>query len=187
MTLPPDHGTPGTRVAVAHTADLDTAALAAARALLVEAFDGDLDDADWEHSLGGMHALVWEGADLIGHAALVQRRVLHAGRALRTGYVEGVGVRADRRGHGHAAAMMDALERLVRRAYDLGALAAADGAGGFYAARGWRPWQGATSVLTPSGVVRTPEDDDCVYVLPVVAPLDPAGDLVCDWRDGDAW
>ncbi|MEU6347122.1 GNAT family N-acetyltransferase [Streptomyces sp. NPDC046977] len=175
------------RVDVAHTADLDRADLDAARALLVAAFDGGFDDTDWEHSLGGLHTLVREGAELIGHAALVQRRVLHDGRALRTGYVEGVGVRADRRGRGHGAALMDALERRVRRAYDLGALAAADGAGGFYAARGWRPWRGPTSVLTPSGVLRTPDDDDCVYVLPTAAPLDLAGDLVCDWRDGDAW
>lgn len=92
---------------MAHTAGLDSAVLDAAHALLVEAFDGGLDDADGEHSLGGMHALVWEGADLFGHAALVQRRVLHSERALRTGYVEIQDVRADRRGRGHGAAMMD--------------------------------------------------------------------------------
>ena len=44
-----------------------------------------------------MHALVWEGATLVGHAALIQRRLLHGGSALRTGYVEGLAVRTDRR------------------------------------------------------------------------------------------
>lgn len=100
----------------AHTAELDAATLTAARALLYDVFD-DMTDPDWEHALGGVHALVWEGADLIGHASVIQRLLLHGGRALRTGYVEGVGVRADRRGRGYGAAMMDALETIVRGAY----------------------------------------------------------------------
>jgi aminoglycoside 2'-N-acetyltransferase I len=176
----------GPRLLVAHTGALDAATLHAARALLDAVFEGELSDEDWEHALGGMHALVWEGADLIGHASLVQRRLLHAGRPLRAGYVEGVGVRADRRARGHGATMMDALEELVRGAYDLGALATG-GAAGFYAARGWRLWQGPTWKLTPTGVVRTAEDDGSVYVFPVSTPLDFAGELICDWREGDVW
>ena len=113
-------------VRTAHTADLDAATLTAARALLYEVFQDDMTEHDWEHSLGGVHALAWDGDELVGHAAVVQRRLLHGGRALRTGYIEGVVVRADRRRRGHAAAMMDALERVVRGAYDLGALGATD-------------------------------------------------------------
>lgn len=172
---------------MAHTADLDVAALKAARALLDEVFEGDMADDDWEHALGGVHALVWEGAELIGHASLVQRRLLHGGRALRTGYVEGVGVRADRRGRGHGAAMMRELERVVRGAYDLGALGASDEAVGFYTVRGWRPWRGPTSAFTPTGITRTEEEDGCVYVLPLAVPLDLSGELTCDWREGDVW
>ena len=125
----------------AHTAELDAATLTAARALLYDVFD-DMTDHDREHALGGVHVLVWEGADLIGHASVIQRRLLHGGRALRTGSVEGVGVRADRRGRGHGAAMMDALETVVQGAYELGALGAADEAAAFYAAGGWRLWRG---------------------------------------------
>jgi aminoglycoside 2'-N-acetyltransferase I len=176
-----------TEVRTAHTADLDAATLEAARALLDDVFEGDLTDHDWEHSLGGVHALVWEGTDLIGHASVIQRRLMHRGRALRTGYLEGVGVRADRRGRGHGAAMMDALERVVRGAYEVGALGAADEAATFYAARGWTLWQGPSSTLTPTGIVRTEEEDGCIYVLPVAIPLDPTGELTCDWRDGDVW
>jgi aminoglycoside 2'-N-acetyltransferase I len=54
----------------AHTAELDAATLAAARALLPDVFD-DMTDHDWEHALGGVHALVWEGAGLIGHASVI--------------------------------------------------------------------------------------------------------------------
>jgi aminoglycoside 2'-N-acetyltransferase I len=170
----------------AHTADLDAATLSAARALLYDVFD-DMTDHDWEHALGGVHALVWEGAELIGHASVIQRRLLNGGRAWRTGYVEGVGVRADRRGRGHGAAMMDALERVVRGGYELGALGATDEAATFYAARGWMLWRGPCSALTPVGVRRTEDEDGCIYVLPVEVPLDPASGLTCDWRDGDVW
>jgi aminoglycoside 2'-N-acetyltransferase I len=171
----------------AHTADLDTATLQAARVLLEQVFAGELTDQDWEHALGGVHALVWEGAELIGHASVVQRRLLYAGQALRTGYVEGVGVRADRRGHGYGAAMMEALERVVRSAYQLGALATSEQAAGFYGARGWTVWQGPSSALTPTGITRTEDDDGGIYVLPVAVPLDRTGELTCDWRDGDLW
>jgi aminoglycoside 2'-N-acetyltransferase I len=173
-------------VRTAHTAELDSATLGAARALLDAVFE-DMTDDDWEHALGGIHALVWEEDELIGHASVVQRRLLHGGRALRTGYVEAVGVSANRRRRGHGAAMMAALERVVRGAYALGALGATDEATGFYTARGWQLWRGPTSALTPTGIQRTEGDDGCIYVLPVAAPLDLSGELTCDWRDGDVW
>ena len=171
----------------AHTADLDPPTLEAARAFLDQAFEGDMSDDDWEHALGGVHALIWEGDDLVGHASVVQRRLLHRGRALRTGYVEGVGVRADRRRRGHGGELMDALERVIRGAYELGALSASAEAIEFYEGRGWQRWRGPTAVLTPTGVLRTEDDDGGVYVLPLAVPLDLDGELTCDWRDGDVW
>ena len=42
---------------LAHTADLDVAALEAARALLYEVFGAEMTERDWEHALGGVHAL----------------------------------------------------------------------------------------------------------------------------------
>jgi aminoglycoside 2'-N-acetyltransferase I len=172
---------------VAHTGHLDGATLASVRALLDEAFDGDFADEDWEHALGGMHVLAFDGARLIGHGAVVQRRLVHGGRALRAGYVEAVAVVPALQRRGHAATIMDALEHLICGAYDLGALSATDDGAGLYLSRGWQPWRGPTSALTPAGTVPTPEDDGSVFVLPVSADLDPAGELTCDWRDGDLW
>lgn len=173
-------------VSVLHTWQVPGTTLTAVRELLDEAFDGEFGDEDWEHSLGGVHALVWDGDELIGHGAVVQRRLVHDGRALRAGYVEGVAVRADRRRQGVGGAVMAALEDVVRGAYPLGALSASEDAVAFYAARGWQRWRGRTFALTPAGVERTEEEDDGIFVLPVV-PLDLAGDLTCDWRDGDVW
>jgi aminoglycoside 2'-N-acetyltransferase I len=175
-----------TTVRTAHTAELDAASRSAARALLDVVFE-DMTDHDWEHALGGVHALVWDKDELIGHSSLIQRRLMHGGRALRTGYVEGVAVRADRRRRGHGAAMMEALENVARNAYDLAALGATDEAAAFYAARGWQLWLGPTSALTPSGIQRTEEEDGAIYVLPLSTRVDLSGDLTCDWRDGDVW
>jgi aminoglycoside 2'-N-acetyltransferase I len=174
-------------VVVEHTGALEPAVLADARALLEQVFDGELTPEDWQHCLGGMHALArGDDGDLLAHAALVQRRLVHQGRILRAGYVEGVGVRADARRRGLGGAVMAPLEELGRRAFDVVALAASDEALAFYGSRGWHLWRGPTSALTPEGVVRTPDDDDCVFVLDPVG-LDLSGELTCDWREGDLW
>jgi aminoglycoside 2'-N-acetyltransferase I len=186
-----DPATDGWTLQVAHTSQVDTLVLAAARALLDEAFDGDFSDHDWEHCLGGIHALTWDDGELVGHAAVVQRRLVHGGRALRTGYVEGVAVRADRRGRGHGRQLMTPLQDVIRLSYELGALSATEEAPVFYEHLGWELWRGPTSALTPAGIVPTPDDDGSVYVLripggPVPDP-DLDGALACDWRDGDVW
>jgi len=150
------------------------------------AFDGVSDDT-FENVLGGVHALVVEEGELVGHGSVVQRRLLHAGRALRTGYVEGVAVREDRRRRGHGAAVMSALERVVRTAYQLGALGASIQGGRLYASRGWQLWLGPSSALTPDGIRRTADKDGFIYVLPVSVPVDVSGELICDWRQGALW
>ena len=175
-------------IRVAHTADLEPALLTEAHAMLVEVFEGDFDAHDWEHALGGIHAIALsEAGEAVGHASVVQRRLLHGGRALRAGYVEGVGVRREARRRGHANALMDAIERVIRGAYEVGALSASDAAIPLYTARGWLPWQGETFALAPCGRVRTPEDDDSLYVLELARPLDRTGEIACDWRDGAVW
>lgn len=174
-------------IRVAHTADLGAGDLAEIRVLLDAAFDGDIADADVEHALGGMHVLVRDHGELIAHGAVVARRLLHAGRALRTGYIEAVAVAPTHRRQGLGGTVMAELERIVRGGYELGALGASEDGAGLYVARGWRCWPGTVSVLGPSGLERCPEEDGAVYVLPVTAELDESGDLACDWREGDVW
>ena len=173
-------------IRTAHTSALDNATLRAARALLEVAFDGELTAEDWEHCLGGIHALAWEGDELVGHAAVVQRRIVHGGRALRAGYVEGVAVRADRRRQGLAGALMGDVEEIIRRAYDFGALGSSDEGLPFYTRRGWKPWRGTLRVLTLDGIEETP--DELGWILVFGGELDLDGDLLCaDFRDGDVW
>jgi aminoglycoside 2'-N-acetyltransferase I len=173
-----------TQLVMCHTAEMTPEELGAVRGLMDEAF-GDFTDHDWGHALGGQHALVVEDGVAVAHGALVMRRLLHAGRSLRTGYVEGVAVRPDRRRRGHADRVMTALESLAP-AYDVLALSSSEQGVALYESRGWQRWRGPTSVLSPSGVVATPDDDGSVFVLGGAGlALDDA--LTCDWRDGDVW
>jgi aminoglycoside 2'-N-acetyltransferase I len=173
-------------VVTLHTSELDADTRAAARELLYAAFD-DMTEHDWEHSLGGLHALVMDGARVVGHAAIVQRRLLYGGRALRAGYVEGVAVHPEHRRRGYCGAMMAVVEGVARRAYDVAALGATDEAAAIYVSRGWQLWQGPSWALTPSGIRRTEDDDGAVHVLPLEVELDVRESLTCDWRDGDVW
>jgi aminoglycoside 2'-N-acetyltransferase I len=172
-----------------HTAELTADERARTRAFLDEAFDGDFSDDDWEHALGGVHILLHEDGELVGHAAVVQRRLVLGRDAVRTGYVEAVAVRGDRRGRGRGGELMAAAELVVQNAYDLGALSASEQAARLYQRRGWLRWRGPTWTLSPDGPVRTEDEDGGVYVLPTpTSPrLDPSDAIACDWRPGDVW
>ncbi|MGV9316304.1 GNAT family N-acetyltransferase [Streptomyces sp. NPDC003691] len=70
-----------------HTWQLGPAGLAEIRELLDEVFEGDFSDEDFEHGLGGLHALVRDpGGRLVAHGAVVMRRVLHGGPAADGGH-----------------------------------------------------------------------------------------------------
>ncbi|GHE14859.1 GNAT family N-acetyltransferase [Streptomyces alanosinicus] len=174
------------RLRLAHTADLDPGELHAAHALLDAAFDGGFSDEDWEHGLGGLHVLVHDATGLAAHGSVVQRRIGHRGRWLRAGYVEAVAVRSDARRKGLGGRVLAELERVIGRAYDLGALSASPEGAALYTARGWQRWSGRVHGLSPDGIVRLPEEEGGIYVWPALAGApDPAGEFVLDWRDGD--
>ena len=173
----------------AHTFELDPATLGEIHALLDDAFDGAFSEEDWDHGLGGVHVLVRDGAgSLVAHGCVIQRRVLHKGRSYRVGYVESVGVRADRRRDGLGGRVMEVLERVIDRAYEVGALSASDDGAPLYVARDWQLWRGGIEALSPDGVVRLPQQEqDSTYLRPVPGRELPSADspLIFDWRDGD--
>jgi len=174
-------------IRTAHTADLDAATLAAARLLLDEAFAGEMTDDDWDHSLGGIHVLAFEADELVGHVAVVQRRLICDGRPLRAGYVEGMGVLAAHRRRGHGRAMMAEVNRIILAAYEIGGLGATDDGAALYARCGWQVWQGPLSELHPDGIHATEGEDGSIWVLDVDGSLDRRRELTCDWRQGDCW
>jgi aminoglycoside 2'-N-acetyltransferase I len=171
------------------TAELTAVELAAVRRLVFEAFGGRFDEHDWDHTLGGVHVLAVEDDEIVAHGAVVPRTLQAGGRALRTGYVEGVATRNDRRGLGLATLVMAELGRVIQAEYELGGLSDGSGIPGFYQRLGWETWQGPTWAAGPDGPERTAEEDGSVLVLrtPATGELDLGGPITCDWRAGDVW
>ncbi|MER7106798.1 GNAT family N-acetyltransferase [Streptomyces sp. NPDC000229] len=173
---------------MAHTYELAPAALAGIRAMLSAAFDGDFTDQDWDHGLGGVHVYVEDEHGVAAHGSVIMRRVAHAGRSYRIGYVEAVAVRTDRRRQGLGGRVMAALEEVVDGAYAFGALSASDEGAELYRARGWQLWNGRIEVYGPEGVLHLPDEEDSTYLRPAAGRPLPAADegaLLFDWRDGD--
>ena len=178
-----------TRLRRVATAELGEGELEALRRMVVESFGGRFDDHDWEHALGGVHLLVEEDGGVVAHGAVVPRTMVAGGRGWRTGYVEGVATRGDRRGRGLATLVMEEAGRVVGRGFELGGLADGSGIPGFYQRLGWETWQGPTWVAAPEGARRTAEEDGSVLVLRTGASagLELTGSITCDWRAGDVW
>jgi aminoglycoside 2'-N-acetyltransferase I len=187
MTCTPSDETTRFALQVEHTSRLPAGTLAEARALMDAAFPGDFAEDDWEHALGGMHVLAWADQALVGHASVVQRRLFHAGRAWRVGYVEAVAVHPRWQRRGLGGRLMEEVGRVVRGGYQMGALGSTDEARPLYERHGWLPWRGTLWCMGPQGLVRTADEEGSMLVLPVEGALDLDGPLTCDFRDGDVW
>jgi aminoglycoside 2'-N-acetyltransferase I len=171
------------RTTIAHTADLGDLALL--RTFLFEVFGDDYDEAAWDHTLGGMHVLLTDGDAIAAHAAVVGRRMRHAGRWWRTGWVESVAVGAAHRRQGLAGQAMEEIHRLIRGGYELGGLAASEDGMHLYPGLGWDRWRGPLRQLGEDGLQDSA--DNAVFVLQGATPVDLDGELVCDPRDGSVW
>jgi aminoglycoside 2'-N-acetyltransferase I len=76
---------------------------------------------------------------------------------------------------------------VIRTGFELGALGT--GVHAFYERLGWITWRGPASVRTETGIIRTPDEDGYILVLPTPTspPLDPTVPISCEWRAGDVW
>jgi aminoglycoside 2'-N-acetyltransferase I len=179
------------RVRRVPTADLTSVEIAALRSLLWAAFppgnEEGFTEEDWEHALGGTHFLLEEGGAIVSHAAVVEREIQVDGRPLRTGYVEAVATDPAQQGRGIGTTVMGAVTEHIRDTFQLGVLGT--GRHRFYERLGWFTWRGPSGVRTDAGLVRTPDDDGFIMVLPTRSSpaLDPATPISCGWRPGDVW
>jgi aminoglycoside 2'-N-acetyltransferase I len=174
----------------AATDDLSSAEVEVLKRLFEAAWradDGTFGEEDWEHAKGGVHVLVEDGSEIASHGAVVERTLELRGVPVRTGYVEAVATWPEQQHRGFGTLVMRELGDVVGANYPLGALST--GVPEFYERLGWERWRGPTSVRTPRGVQRTPDDDDGIMILrtPTSPPLNLDDPIVCDWRDGDVW
>jgi len=175
------------------TSALTADEIVAIRAILDAAFDSDDPDerfaeADWQHSIGGVHVVADVAGAIVAHASVVERELHVDGRPLRTGYVEAVAVAPQHQGRGFGTVVMGEAADRIRDRFELGALGT--GSHHFYERLGWRTWRGPVSVRLPDGRVQaTPDDDGYILVLatPASPPLDLDGTISCEWRPGDVW
>ena len=172
------------------TAALTPAELRSIRGLMDVAFgtgDDAFADEDWEHALGGVHAVLQEGATILADASVVERQLEIGSRPFRTGYVEAVATAPGHEGRGLGSRVMEAIDEHIRASFQLGALGT--GRHAFYQRLGWETWLGQLFLRTPAGLERTPDDEG--YLLVLRTPASPAFDLTepisCEWRSGDVW
>lgn len=175
----------------AASAELGDAEVAAIRAVLWAAFttvDGGMTEEDWYHALGGVHVLAEIDGRIVAHAAVVERDIRLDGRPYRTAYVEAVAVDPTLQRGGIGSAVMREVAAVIDEAFELGALAT--GTPEFYERLGWRTWRGPTSVRTPTGEQRTPDEDGGILVRETPQTpmaIDLEGSISCEWRPGDVW
>jgi aminoglycoside 2'-N-acetyltransferase I len=173
------------------TDDLGPAEVATIRGILAAAFGTDEEERftqdDWDHALGGVHFVLDLDGEIVTHASVVEREIHVGGRPLRTGYVEAVATAPDHDGAGFGSLVISDVTSYIRDGFELGALGT--GRLHFYERLGWMAWAGPSSVRTPDGTRRTPDDDGYIMVLetPSSPPLDRTATISCEWRPGDVW
>ena len=157
------------------------------RRLLDDAFEGDFTDEDWAHTFGGCHLVMFDGATVVSHAAVVGRTIRVAGVDFRSGYVEGVATRPEQQQKGAGSAVMVAASALIGEQFELGVLST--GLHGFYGRLGWESWQGASFVDDGGRLLRSHDEDDGIMVLRFrrSAGIDLTSAIVCPARPGDDW
>jgi aminoglycoside 2'-N-acetyltransferase I len=167
--------------------EIDAALLAHSKALCFSAFGDRFDESDWKHTFGGIRVLLFEDAELIGHAAIVPRCIHINDEEFNTGYVEGVAIRTEKRRLGIGSKIMQGVANPLAEEFDFGVLSTAHPT--FYARLGWDHWAGPSFVLKGTDLVRTPEGDAGLMVLrnQTLAGLSLTESITCHERDGDDW
>lgn len=181
----------GRRIRAALTEELEPERWDEIRQVCSAAFD-EPREALWDHVGPGLHVTAELGGRVVAHAMLVDRTLYlgpDGGTTLDAGYVENVATAPGAQGQGHGAAVMEAIGRILRQEYAVGALATSSN--GFYARLGWETWAGPTSIRMPDGErARSANEDGHVMVLRTPhtpADLDLAGPIAVDWRPVEPW
>ncbi len=168
--------------------EIDPGLLVAARGVCATTFGDRFSGDDWDHTFGGVRLLLFDEGLLVGHAAVVPRRIGFGELTLRAGYVEGVAVLPESQGRGLGSRLMRAANTVIGRdGAEVGVLSTSRRS--FYERLGWEPWQGPSFVRRADALVRTPDEDDGLMVLRVSAApaLTSTWPITCDARPGDDW
>lgn len=129
-------------VAVLESDRVDAAARVALHRLWATAIGDRFDSDDADHACGGVHALVHDGGQLVGHASAVPRLITFGDQPWRVvGYVEAVATDPERQGEGISRLAMLRLHDEIASRWQV-ALLSTGRATGFYELLGWERWLG---------------------------------------------
>lgn len=174
-------------VEVVSSLDLSAVQVGCIRLLLADAFHDRFSDDDWDHALGGWHAVVMVGGAVVSHAAVVRRQIEVGSRRVTAGYVEAVATAPAAQGVGHGSQAVRAVMDVLRREFEMGALST--GRHRFYERLGWERWEGPSFVVSDGQRMRTAEEDGGIMVLRFgpSADLSLESPIACRSRQGDDW
>ncbi len=175
-------------IRVLPTAELSDSDRIALRRLFDAAYDGDFTDIDFDHALGGWHAIAGDLAAPIAHAAVVARSLFIDTRELRTGFVEAVATLPAHQRTGLGSRVMTAIADVIRDRFELGALSTGEHA--FYERLGWERWRGPSYVRAADGTTtRSADEDDDIMILRCTPSrdVDLTAPIACDERPGYSW
>ena len=168
---------------------IDAGLLADSKSLCFSAFGNRFNETDWQHTFGGIRFLLFQGTELMGHAAVVPRCIHIDNEIINAGYVEGVVVRTERQRQGIGSKVMQEVTNFIFDEFGFGGLST--GKHSFYARFGWELWPGPTFVLKGTDQVRTPEENFGGGLMVLrdskFASLSLTESIACHERDGDNW
>lgn len=170
------------------TAGLSESERIALRRLFDAAYDGEFTDDDFDHALGGWHAIAGDLAAPVAHAAVVARSLVIDTRELRAGFVEAVATLPAHQRTGLGSRVMAAIGDVIRERFELGALSTGEHA--FYERLGWERWRGPSYVRAADGTMTRSADEDGGIMILRCAPsrdVDVTAPIACDERAGDSW
>lgn len=176
-----------TEVHVLASDEASTTDLVRIRKLLDDAFDHEFSGEDWDHALGGWHAIMTVDRLPVSHASVVPRAIEVGAGVLNCGYVEAVATAPEEQGRGYGSRVMTAAMEMIRQEFDMGVLST--GRHQFYERLGWERWEGPAYVIQNGRRVRTADEDDGIMVLRFGSSRDASlgAAIACFSRQGDDW
>ena len=160
--------------------------LAVIKEVLLDAYEGDFSEQDWQHTFGGARFVGTIDDQIVAHAAVVPRAVLINDLPMTIGYLEGVAVSSKFQGQRLGSQLLQYVSDFCRSNYEISMLSTDEF--DFYGKFGWQRFKGTSGVIQNSVMSLTPEEDDgLMYLAGNSAESIEISTAYCDWREGDCW
>lgn len=160
--------------------------LAVIKEVLLDAYEGDFSEQDWQHTFGGARFVGTIDDQIVAHAAVVPRAVLINDLPMSIGYLEGVAVSSRFQGQRLGSQLLQYVSDFCRSNYEISMLSTDEF--DFYGKCGWQRFKGTSGVMQDSAKTLTPEEDDgLMYLAGKSTKSIEISTAYCDWREGDCW